>query len=71
MCYPQANGYRLSGQKDLPRFIEESIRAGMPEEHYAKVKIAGPLATFDGAATWVEHPYNNGVALIGAAAADP
>ena len=71
VCYPQANGYRLSGQKDLPRFIEESIRAGMPEEHYAQVKTAGPLATFDGAATWVEHPYSNGVALIGAAAADP
>ena len=71
VCYPQTNGYRLTGEKDFPRFIEDSIRAGMAEEHYAKVKAAGPLATFHGAATWVQHPYSNGVALIGAAAADP
>ena len=71
VCYPQSNGYRLTGQKDFPRFIEDSIQAGMPVEHYASARPAGPLATFDGAATWVEHPYRDGVALIGAAAADP
>ena len=71
VCYPQASGYRLTGQTDFPRFIRESVKAGMPEEHYSQVEAAGPLATFEGAATWVEHPYNNGVALIGAAAADP
>ena len=31
--------------------------------------MAGPLATFNGADTWVEHPYSNGIALIGDAAA--
>ena len=71
VCYPQANGYRLTGHKDFPRFIEDSIGAGMPVEHYANVKAAGPLATFEGAARWVEHPYRDGVALIGGAAADP
>ena len=31
--------------------------------------MAGPLATFSGADNWVEHPYFNGIALIGDAAA--
>jgi 2-polyprenyl-6-methoxyphenol hydroxylase-like FAD-dependent oxidoreductase len=37
------------------------------------VKAAGPLATFDGTDTWVEHPYRDGVVLVGdaAAASDP
>ena len=71
VCYPQASGYRLTGQRDLPRFFQESVKAGMPEAHYAHVEAAGPLSTFEGAAAWVEQPHNNGVALIGAAAADP
>jgi 2-polyprenyl-6-methoxyphenol hydroxylase-like FAD-dependent oxidoreductase len=29
----------------------------------------GPLATFDGAESWVEHPYKDGVVLLGDAAA--
>jgi 2-polyprenyl-6-methoxyphenol hydroxylase-like FAD-dependent oxidoreductase len=33
------------------------------------VKVAGPLATFDGTDTWVEHPYRDGVVLVGDAAA--
>jgi 2-polyprenyl-6-methoxyphenol hydroxylase-like FAD-dependent oxidoreductase len=40
---------------------------------YDGAKAAGPLATFDGAEAWVEHPYRDGVALLGdaAAASDP
>jgi 2-polyprenyl-6-methoxyphenol hydroxylase-like FAD-dependent oxidoreductase len=71
VCYPETAGYRLTGHGDVPRFIEDSIRVGVPAEHYAKAKAAGPLATFDGSASWVDHPYRNGVALIGAAAAGP
>jgi 2-polyprenyl-6-methoxyphenol hydroxylase-like FAD-dependent oxidoreductase len=69
----KATGVRLQGAADLPRFIEESVRSGAPAEWYAGAKAVGPLATFDGADTWVEHPYQNGVALIGdaAAASDP
>jgi 2-polyprenyl-6-methoxyphenol hydroxylase-like FAD-dependent oxidoreductase len=69
----KAPGVRLQGAADLPRFIEESVRSGAPAEWYAGAKAVGPLATFDGADTWVEHPYQNGVALIGdaAAASDP
>jgi len=71
VCYPDTAGYRLTGEKDVPRFIEESVKAGTAPEHYAEAIPAGPLATFDGAASWVEHPYRQGVALIGAAAAAP
>ncbi|MEW6106560.1 MAG: FAD-dependent monooxygenase, partial [Bacillota bacterium] len=64
---------RLQGTADVPRFIEECVRAGAPAEWYAGVRAIGPLATFDGAATWVEHPYRDGVVLIGdaAGATDP
>lgn len=41
----------------------------MPSEWYEGVKAADPLATFDGADIWAEHPYKEGVALIGDAAA--
>jgi menaquinone-9 beta-reductase len=64
---------RLQGAADLPRFVEESVRAGAPTEWFAGVRAIGPLATFDGAATWVEHPYQAGVVLLGdaAGASDP
>ena len=31
-------------------------------------RLVGPLATFEGAACWVEHPYRHGVVLVGDAA---
>jgi 2-polyprenyl-6-methoxyphenol hydroxylase-like FAD-dependent oxidoreductase len=33
------------------------------------VRAAGPLATFDSADSWAEHPYREGVVLVGDAAA--
>ena len=69
VCYPSASGYRLSGDRDLERFVQDSASTGALVEHYRQARVAGPLATFDGASTWVEHPYRNGVALIGDAAA--
>ena len=71
VCYPASAGYRLTGAQDVPRFIQDAVRAGVPEDHYAKTKAAGPLATFDGGAAWVHHPYRNGVGLLGEAAATP
>ena len=37
------------------------------------MRLDGPLASFEGASWWVDHPYREGVALIGdaAAAGDP
>jgi len=60
---------RFQGEADLPHFIAESIRTGAPAEFYANARAAGPLATFEGADTWVEHPYQAGIVLIGDAAA--
>ena len=65
----KAASVRLQGAADVPRFIEESIRSGAPAEWYAGAKAVGPLATFDGTDTWVEHPYTEGLVLIGDAAA--
>jgi 2-polyprenyl-6-methoxyphenol hydroxylase-like FAD-dependent oxidoreductase len=63
-AYPQ-----LHGPAALPRFVEDSIKCGVPPDFYANVKAAGPLASFKGADSWVEHPYANGIALVGDAAA--
>jgi menaquinone-9 beta-reductase len=67
--YRVESDFRLRGGESMPRFVEESVQCGIPLELYAKAKMAGPLATFAGADNWVEHPYSNGIALIGDAAA--
>jgi menaquinone-9 beta-reductase len=66
--YQHVTPSRLQGLGDLPRFIAESIKTGTPADFYTGAKAAGPLATFEGADTWVEHPYRAGVALVGDAA---
>ncbi len=59
---------RLQGDADGPRFIEESLKMGMPAELYQGARPVGPLASFDMTETWVDHPYRDGLALIGDAA---
>ncbi|HEV8574351.1 MAG TPA: FAD-dependent monooxygenase, partial [Dehalococcoidia bacterium] len=59
----------MQGEKDVPRFIEESVKAGMSQEYFEGARPAGPLATFSGAESWVDHPHREGIALIGDAAA--
>jgi 2-polyprenyl-6-methoxyphenol hydroxylase-like FAD-dependent oxidoreductase len=73
LVHTKATSTRLQGEADLPRFVEESVRSGAPAEWYTGGQVAGPLATFDCADTWVDHPYREGVVLIGdaAAASDP
>jgi 2-polyprenyl-6-methoxyphenol hydroxylase-like FAD-dependent oxidoreductase len=71
-CYcacPVADGVRLQGDKDIPKFIEISIKAGVSPQVFEGAMPVGPLASFDAADIWVEHPYGGGVALIGDAAA--
>lgn len=60
---PAAAGYTVE------RFVEESVGTGVPAEWYAQAQPAGPLAMFDATDSWVEHPYRDGVVLIGDAAA--
>lgn len=67
--YPKGAYRRLQGTADLSPFIAESLKAGAAAELYAQARVIGPLATFDADDTWVEHPYKEGVALIGDAAA--
>ncbi len=60
---------RLQGDKDIPLFIEESVKTGLPAGYFDGAQPAGPLATFPGIYEWVEHPYRHGVVLLGDAAA--
>ena len=64
---------RLSGERDLPQAIQHLRAAGAPSCWFEDVELAGPFATFDGAARWVDHPYRDGIVLIGdaAGATDP
>lgn len=62
------SGIRLQGDDDAARLMELSVQTGAPAEWYANAKQAGPVATFPGVNSWVEHPYKNGIALIGDAA---
>ncbi len=67
--YPTTADYRLQGADKLALFFSESAKAApMFAEFYASAKSAGPLASFDGGDIWVNHPYRNGVVLIGDAA---
>src|SRR5882724_13080137 len=59
---------RLQGQRDIERFKDISVDLGVPREWFAKAQVVGPLATFDPTDSWVDHPYKDGVALIGDAA---
>ncbi len=70
LVYPKTTGYRLQGESMLSLFCSESAKGYAPmADYYAGVKSAGPLASFDVSDYWVEHPYRNGVALVGDAAA--
>jgi 2-polyprenyl-6-methoxyphenol hydroxylase-like FAD-dependent oxidoreductase len=68
--YPKTTGDRLQGESMLPLFVSESAKAYPPIADYCvDAKSIGPLASFDVSDTWVEHPYCDGVALLGDAAA--
>ena len=66
--YPIEQHDRFQTFSDLPRFIEESIGTGGDSSLYANARAIGPLASFVSDDSWVEHPYKEGVALIGDAA---
>jgi len=68
VVYSVDQPWRLQGDAEVPRFIEEAVRTGAPAEYYAGAKAAGPLASFVTADHWVDHPYRDGVVLIGDAA---
>ena len=80
--FPQANGYarayfgyhaescaRLQGDGDFARFCQLFASAAGDVIPFGNAQSAGPLASFECADVWVEHPYRNGFALVGDAAA--
>ena len=68
--YPKSASYRLQGAQALNSFSSESAKV-FPQmsEIYEGAKCIGPLTSFDVSDAWVEHPYRQGVALVGDAAA--
>jgi len=62
------SGIRLQGDADTSRLMELSVQTGAPGHWYEAAKQAGPVATFPGLNSWVEHPYKDGIALVGDAA---
>jgi menaquinone-9 beta-reductase len=66
--HPQACP-RLQGDADFPRFRQEFNQASGGAIPFGDAQPAGPLASFECVDVWVEHPYRDGVALVGDAAA--
>jgi 2-polyprenyl-6-methoxyphenol hydroxylase-like FAD-dependent oxidoreductase len=63
----------LSGGKDQQAFVEGSIVTGARANWFRGGEPIGPLAPFNAPDSWADHPYRDGVVLIGdaAAASDP
>jgi menaquinone-9 beta-reductase len=59
----------LSGASNVPAFAAASIASGAPAKWYEGASAAGPLASYDGTDSWVNHPHRAGLVLIGDAAA--
>jgi 2-polyprenyl-6-methoxyphenol hydroxylase-like FAD-dependent oxidoreductase len=68
LIHQKSTSRRLQGEADLPHFVGEAIRTGVPAAFFNSARMLGPLATFEGPDTWVEHPYREGFVLIGDAA---
>jgi len=70
LAHPADGIDRLQGEQSLARFLEHSRRTtGFPHFYDGDVRCIGPLASFTCSEDWVQHPYKDGVALIGDAAA--
>jgi 2-polyprenyl-6-methoxyphenol hydroxylase-like FAD-dependent oxidoreductase len=70
LAYPNEGIQRLQGEQALPRFLECSRRTTVfPNFYDGDLRTIGPLASFSCDEDWLQHPYRDGVALIGDAAA--
>lgn len=69
LAFRSAEELRLSGDSAFDSFLRECARSGLADSLFDGARPAGPLAAFDGKDSWVDHPYQHGVALIGDAAA--
>ncbi|MGP8253656.1 MAG: FAD-dependent oxidoreductase [Terracidiphilus sp.] len=73
LCYHDATQPRFQGSGDLARFVEGCKKTGANAAFFEGAGQIGPLATFSCAHSWVDHPYRDGVALLGdsATSSDP
>jgi 2-polyprenyl-6-methoxyphenol hydroxylase-like FAD-dependent oxidoreductase len=73
LMYSASQIDRLQGAGDVARLIHECVKTGIPAQCYAAACPIGPLASFDLTEAWVDHPYREGIVLIGdaAGASDP
>jgi 2-polyprenyl-6-methoxyphenol hydroxylase-like FAD-dependent oxidoreductase len=69
VAYETSSDFRLQGGDELPKFLEQSKKAGPVSAFYEDIEPIGPLASFRCGDFWTEHPYKDGVALLGDAAA--
>jgi 2-polyprenyl-6-methoxyphenol hydroxylase-like FAD-dependent oxidoreductase len=60
---------RLQGDDDFPRFRHEFNASSGGAIPFSDASPDGPLASFECVDVWVDHPYRDGVALLGDAAA--
>ena len=72
-CCHAGTHARFQGAADVPRFLQACLETGMNPAHVEGARPIGPLATFDAAHSWVDHPYREGIALVGdtATSSDP
>jgi 2-polyprenyl-6-methoxyphenol hydroxylase-like FAD-dependent oxidoreductase len=68
VAYQDAADFRLQGTENISRFIIEAKRAESVAGYFDDARAIGPLASFRCGDVWVDHPYRQGVALIGDAA---
>jgi 2-polyprenyl-6-methoxyphenol hydroxylase-like FAD-dependent oxidoreductase len=73
LCYHDATQARFQGLGDLARFVEGCRKTGASAALFENARQVGPLATFSSAHSWVDHPFRDGVVLLGdsAASSDP
>jgi 2-polyprenyl-6-methoxyphenol hydroxylase-like FAD-dependent oxidoreductase len=73
LCFHDATQARYQGNGDVTRFFEGCRKTGANAALFEGVKQIGPMATFSCAHSWVDHPYREGVALLGdsATSSDP
>jgi len=69
VAYQEGAEFRLQGNENISRFIEEAKRAESVAAYYDSARAIGPLASFRCGDFWVDHPYKDGIVLIGDAAA--
>jgi len=68
VAYQDHDGMKLQGDENVKRFLEEARKAELVAHCFNEAEPIGPLASFRCGDFWVEHPYANGVALVGDAA---